>query len=323
MEQGRFNAYVGLARGGRNGVWRVLAGFLAVAIIWIALGIAIVAAGVALFVARSGGRTDSIDAVFATLDYQALAADPLFSGTVLLSFAGIWAGVWLVMPILHRRSVRDLFGVERRVLWSDFLRASLVTFIVGLIAIPFFLLVDPTVQRGHISLSGWLIAAVPLMVCCFVQTSAEEILFRGYLHQTLAARYATPVVWLGVPTILFTVLHWESEASSAINLSVLATIGVFALSMSYLLIKTGNLAAAMGAHFGNNVGAFLLFSSQPGFNGGVLFTGRSIREAGWTLEQGLMLGVIGVGTILVAQMLLVHPASPVRLRSLSRPRPLG
>ncbi len=323
MEQGRFNAYVGLARDGRNGIWRILTGFLAVAIIWIALGIAIVVAGAALFVARSGGRADSIDAIFATFDYQVLAADPLGSGTVLLSFAGIWAGVWLIMRILHRRSIRDLFGVERRVLWSDFLRASLVTFVVGLIAIPFLLLVDPTVQRGDISLSGWLIAALPLMLCCFVQTSAEEILFRGYLHQTLAARYATPAIWLGLPTILFTLLHWEGEASSAINLSVLVTIGVFALSMSYLLIKTGNLAAAMGAHFGNNIGAFLIFSSQPEFSGGVLFMGRSIREPGWTTEQALMLGVIGVVAILVAQVLLVHPASPVRLRSLSRPRPLG
>lgn len=323
MGQGRFNAYVELARNGGNGSWRILAGLVVVAIVWISVGIAIALAGAALFVARRGDRADSVDAILATFDYQAFAADPLGSGTLLLSFAGIWAGAWIVMRVFHGRSIRDLFGVERRLVWPDFLRASLVTFIVGLMAIPFVLIVDPTLQRGDISLSGWIVAALPLMLCCFVQTSAEEILFRGYLHQTLAARYVTPAIWLGLPTLLFTLLHWEGEASSAMNLSVLATIGVFALSMSYLLIKTGNLAAAMGAHFGNNLGAFLIFSSQPEFSGGVLFIGRSIREPGWTPEQALMLGVIGVATIVVAQMLLLHPASPVRLRSLSRPQPLG
>lgn len=311
----RFGAYVDAARSGRTALWRIASGILLIAGIWFGASLVLVHAGAAFILIRDADGPVSFGEALESADLTTVSGDPVWPFVVLLSIASLWPGVWLVMTVIHRRSIRDLLGVERRLLWSDFARSTLVTLLVGLVMAPLAFLIDPTVVRGSASLSNWLAAAPLLLLALALQCSAEEIAFRGYLHQVLAARFATPLIWLVLPTALFTLMHWQSGASSAMNLASLFIILAFSLSMTWLLLASGNLAAPIGAHFGNNIGAVMLLSYQPDLGGAALFMGRSISDQGWTPLQAILFGLYGVLVLAVTQVLLLHRASPLRLRS--------
>lgn len=317
MQRYRFDAYVDAARNGKNALWRIVLAVMLIAIVWIATTFALFCAGMAAIVIRDDYSSSSFDEIVYAFDLKELLADPIGVVVTLLSIASLWLGVWLAMKIFHRRSLADLFGIERKLHWPDFVRSTLVTLVVGAVTTPFALLIDPTIMRGDVSLSSWLVMAPVVLVLCFLQSSAEELAFRGYLPQVLAARFATPFIWFAVPTGLFVLGHWQSEASLAMNLAGLFIILGFSLSMTFLLMASGNLAAGMGAHFGNNIGAIMLFSYEPDLGAAALYVGRSILDPGWTVGQAVMFGLYGVLVIGVTQILLLHPASPVRLRSLS------
>ncbi|WP_338153259.1 CPBP family intramembrane glutamic endopeptidase [Pseudophaeobacter leonis] len=54
----------------------------------------------------------------------------------------------------------------------------------------------------------WL-GLLPLsLLAVLVQVSAEEVVFRGYLQQALAARFKSPVIWLVAPSALFGLAHY-------------------------------------------------------------------------------------------------------------------
>lgn len=316
MRESRFAAYVDAARNGKNALWRILLSVAIVAVIWFAGSFAFVYAAAVFILVREGIWPGSFGSVFQLITTTDITSDRIWPFVMLLSITPLWLAVWLVVKVIHRRSLRGVLGIAGRLYWPDFARSALVTLVVGSVLGPIALFIDPTIVRGNASLSDWLVIAPLLLVILFLQVSAEEVVFRGYLHQALAARFATPIIWLAMPTLLFTAMHWQGQAALVMNLASLFIILGFSLSMSCLLMASGNLAAAMGAHFANNIGAVMLFSNQPDLGRAALFMGRSIFDQGWTSTQAIMFALYGVLVIAVAQVLLLHRASPVRLRSL-------
>ncbi|TGR73492.1 CPBP family intramembrane metalloprotease, partial [Mesorhizobium sp. M1C.F.Ca.ET.189.01.1.1] len=71
---------------------------------------------------------------------------------------------------------------------------------------------------------------VPIVLLAFLQTSSEEMLFRGYLLRGLACRFRRPLIWAVLPGLLFTSLHWNTASTLAINASVLVSIAAFGLT---------------------------------------------------------------------------------------------
>lgn len=312
MSLRRFVAYVDLARNGKNAPWRIVLGIVLILLVGIVASVVCFGGGLVILALRDGYPLTHLD----TQDIRILMEDRIGLFATLLTNASLWVGVWLAMMILHRRSIRDLLGAERKLYWRDFVRAAAVTFIVGLVAGPVGAAIDPTAARTDVSLLEWVAWAPLVLVLCFLQTSAEEVVFRGYLHQTLAARFARPLIWLALPTVLFTLIHWEGDALATMNAALLLIILAMSLSMTALLIASGNLGAAMGMHFGNNISVVLLVSNTPQLGSAALFFGRSLADHGWTPWQATLFGLYGVLTVVISLGLLLHRSSPFRLRSL-------
>ncbi|TIT59151.1 MAG: CPBP family intramembrane metalloprotease, partial [Mesorhizobium sp.] len=141
---------------------------------------------------------------------------------------------------------------------------------------------QPEIARGAISLSTWLLFLIPIVLLALLQTSSEEALFRGYLLRGLASRFSSPLIWAGLPLMLFSALHWSASSTLAINACVLVSIASFALVLTLLVYATGNLGVALGAHLGNNLTGFLLISHQQSYNSFALFNARPLEGPGWT-----------------------------------------
>ncbi|CAM5429387.1 hypothetical protein MAUB1S_07267 [Mycolicibacterium aubagnense] len=244
---------------------------------------------------------------------EAFLTSPIGVLTALLSFCGIWAGAWLVMRGVHREPLSALFGNGQRISRSGFLKGFVAVILTSVFSEVLLFLLDPVIQRGSIRLGVWLLALVPVALLGFVQTSAEELLFRGYLPRGLARRFRSPVVWALLPTLVFTALHWSGGSAPAMNAAGLISIGVFAAVLMMLVYSTGNLGAAFGAHLGNNLFGFLLISHQASLSSFALFEARSLEGAGWAGIDAVLIAGIGIVSSLLTALLLLHPRSPLRV----------
>ena len=285
---------------------RLFLGTAIVILFWAATTVAVLfGAAYALFTWQAGAAPPS--------GMQGFLASPIGILTALSSFAGIWIGLWIAMRWVHGEPLSALFGVGRRVSRSGFLKGLVAVLITSLVSEILLYLLQPEIARGAISLSSWLLFLVPIVALTLLQTSSEEVLFRGYLLRGLANRFKSPVVWALLPGLLFTSLHWSPSSTVAINACVLASIAAFALLLTLVVHATGNLGAAFGAHLGNNLTGFLLISHQESYNSFALFNARPLEGPGWTTSDAVLIAFIGIACSLLTIALLLHPRSPLRV----------
>jgi uncharacterized protein len=233
--------------------------------------------------------------------------------TALASFAGIWLGTWVAMRWVHREPLTALIGASRRVSWPGFRKGLAAVLITSLLSEILLYCLQPEIARGAISLTSWLLFLVPIAALTLLQTSSEEVLFRGYLLRGLAVRFQNPFIWALLPGLLFTSMHWSPGSTAAINACVLASIAAFALLLTLLVHATGNLGAAFGAHLGNNLTGFLLISHQESYNSFALFNARPLEGPGWTTLDAVLIAAIGIVSSLLTILLLLHPRSPLKV----------
>lgn len=309
-----FARYVAQARnGGGGGPWRIIAGF-ALMLTVAALIVAVVAVSVVLGlnIAASGRppkmTAETLDAFFATrLGFFCL----------LLSFGGLTLGLWLAVRVLHRRRPRTLNGADGRISWRNFRTAAFVAMGAAALAEAATFLVAAEFHLNPNGFLVWLAWLAPLCGALFIQISAEELIFRGYVMQELAARFRSPWVWAVLPTATFAALHWNTDLTTAMNAANLAMVATFAAGALLLVYLTGDLGAAMGLHFGNNAFALLVIGHSEAMSGGALLTGRTIEAPGWRVDEAAWLGVTGVVAVALAVWALVHPRSPFCVRPLA------
>lgn len=281
---------------------RLLLGTGIVVLFWAATTVAVLVGGTYAFIAWQATPSSGI---------QGFLASPLGILAALVSFAGIWIGLWVAMRWVHGEKLSALLGNSRRVSWPDFLKGLIAVLITSFISEVLLYLLQPQITRGPIGLSSWLLFAIPIAALTLLQTSSEEVLFRGYLLRDLANRFTSPVIWALLPALLFTSLHWSASSSPAINACVLASIAAFALLL--IVYATGNLGAALGAHLGNNLTGFLLISHQESYNSFALFNARPLEGPGWATSDAVLIAFIGIACSMLTIVLLLHPRSPLKV----------
>ncbi|GGE52736.1 CPBP family intramembrane glutamic endopeptidase [Actibacterium pelagium] len=187
---------------------------------------------------------------------------------LLFSFFGMMIGVFLATSACHGRSPLSLFGPIHYAI-PDFLKTLLTLVpIYGVVGLYFLASSD---SAPNLPLAQWL-ALLPLALpLILIQVTAEELLFRGYLPQQLAARFKAQWVWMLVPAIVFAALHYDGRSGVG-AFSVLLTIFVFAVIAMDLTARAGSLGPAIALHFVNNCFALLVLSVPGTITGLSLFT---------------------------------------------------
>lgn len=243
----------------RPQLWRLCLGFLltcGIAILWVIALFALVY----LMAGIEGGPE--------WIERMTRADTPTSTLLVIATLWGLALGAMVATPLLHKRSAWTLFGPSPR-MWRHFLLGTVVC--GGLIAASFLIPYGFEARPG-LDLGLWL-SFLPLsLVIILGQTGAEEIFFRGYLQQQLAARFATPIVWMGLPSILFGFAHYDPSNGPLISWLIVAATGLFGLLAADLTARTGTIGAAWGFHFANNIAAILVVSMDGALSGLALYT---------------------------------------------------
>ncbi len=86
-----------------------------------------------------------------------------------------------------------------------------------------------------------------LLVCFAVQSSVEEILFRGWLLSVISRKLNVPL-GVALTSIVFTLLHYSPHQHWGVTLGIL----LFSLFTCAWALRTGNIWGVMGWHSGWN-----------------------------------------------------------------------
>ena len=207
------------------------------------------------------------DALAEGLAHGGTAAGVLIN---LYLFGLLIAALAVSLTVVHQRSLAGLFGPGARALrqFRKVLVALLVLFtLVMLVPADQSTAPDPNMAAGR-----WLLLLPLGLVGLILQTSAEEMVFRGYIQSQLAARFAHPAVWLALPSALFALLHYDPAMHGQNTWIVVGWAFAFGLAAADLTARAGTLGPAIALHFVNNFGAILIAAPSGNFDGLALYS---------------------------------------------------
>ena len=189
--------------------------------------------------------------------------------SLLLSFVGVFIGLWIVKTFVLRRPWWVVTWTTGHKLFRGLAIYALIYAVIvitlDLVAIFYGDLLP------NIPFEIWIKWAPLVVVLVAIQVSAEEVFFRGYLQRILFDWSASRLVWMGIPSVLFGLMHYQPSVMGANAwLLVLATT-LFGFLAAELTFRTGSIGPAIGIHFVNNLNAFLIIQLDSGIGGLALY----------------------------------------------------
>lgn len=238
-------------------LWRLLVGLLSI-------GLFVFALNTLLLGVMAGTGSD------AWAESVLTGNSPAAMYILLGSFGIVTLAVALAAQQLQRRSLSSIIGPMRQAMHQFWrvMRILLILWVVVLILPPYDM--GAPLER-NLAFGTWLILLPLSLLAVLVQVSAEEILFRGYIQQALAARFRSPLIWMVLPSALFALGHYVPSEAGENAMLIAAWSGVFGLLMADLTARSGTLGPAIALHLFNNMIALLFISLPDSLNGLSLF----------------------------------------------------
>ena len=232
--------------------------------IWrLGFGIVVLAVFYFVFVFALFGSISYLDSSFDAMGLD--MNDPKSIIILLLSFFGMFFGVLLSVRLLHKRGLKSLLGQNVRTVTRNTIYGFVIVCVLAVIGMFVFSFIDPPIRQMELMVwLSWMIFAIPLL---FVQILSEELIFRGYFQQQLAARFDSRWIWYVLPSVAFGMLHYDAETMGSNAWLVVAHTTLFGLIAADITARTGNLGAAIGMHFANNLFALTIVTLDGSLSG--------------------------------------------------------
>jgi uncharacterized protein len=240
--------YVEAARWGKHRGWRYVLGLVIILFAWLVVG-----SGASVLVAFAlGGQADP--SVLGLVEYY------LF---VMASFLCFLAGVLIAVSLVHRRHPRTLVTAWKKISWRRVGQGFVAWFVpLCLIGVLGQYLLYPDTFSFTSDLPSFALFVPLALVLTAIQTTTEELFYRGYIVQG-ASMISTNRVFLAlVAAVVFTLPHLlNPEVSAGGWLTIFSNYFVgTGLIWAIVSLIDGTTELAIGAHFANNIVGFLLFN---------------------------------------------------------------
>ncbi|WP_297774317.1 CPBP family intramembrane glutamic endopeptidase [uncultured Roseovarius sp.] len=234
-----------------------------------------VALGVPVFLLLSFGYATLLPLVFGAETWARIspgieaATNPAGVLINLFVFGLLILALWITLRLVHRRTMASIIGPRARAL-HQFIRAlgAMLLLYGALLFLPMPQGMDP---QPNLAPGVWLMFLPLALAGLFFQVFAEELVFRGYLQSQLAARFASPLIWMLLPSLGFALLHFDYASFGANAWIVVAWAAAFGLAAADLTARFGTLGPATALHFVNNFSAMLIAAPRGQFDGLALY----------------------------------------------------
>lgn len=243
------------ARLGKSSPWRYLAGGLFILFLWLGVGSLLTVILILLFALLSGKEVqDLIDLV---LDARQLGFIPYFL-VLSSSFMVLISGLWLTVAVIHRRPFLSLVTWQEKLDWRRAGQGFLVwLLLVGLASLLEYAL-WPETFAWNLDPGTFLPFALLAFILTPIQSSAEELLFRGYLVQFLSLISRNRIFLSLISGALFALPHMLNPEVAAGFWLVLSSYFVLGAFLAWACLRDGRLELALGVHAANNLFAGLV-----------------------------------------------------------------
>lgn len=233
------NAYLEAARAGKNGFLRYLL-------------ITILVVAAMLFVS-----TILLVAFFFIEGVQRLEDLSLNSTLVLSMLPFLFAALVLLggLMLVHQRRPRSLTHPAGPFRWSSVFVSAGVWLLLAAVSDVIMYLIDPGRYSWSFNPAQFFPFLALALVLVPIQTTAEELFFRGYLTQGvgLLARGST-LLALIIPSFLFGMLHfWNPEVQQYGAVWLMPQYIGMGLLLGYITLRSKGMELAIGLHAANNL----------------------------------------------------------------------
>ena len=181
---------------------------------------------------------------------------------LLLSFAFVLPGIWLVVKKLHDLPIMSIISSRKkidlgRVLYSFLLWGTVVSVFVFL-----EYSLNPENYVFNFKVKEFLILAVIAILFIPIQTSVEEIVFRGYLMQGFGHWLNSRFMALFLTSTVFGSLHLANPEITALGYEFVILYITVGFVLGIMTLMDDGLELALGFHAANNLIAALLLTAD-------------------------------------------------------------
>ncbi len=242
-------SYLDAAQQGKNQWWRYLIAVPLILFVWLVLGsLPFVAAAIVLNL--DGNPATDVDLTTA----QLTGVDPIWSFLLLmLSFVVFLGGTAAAVVVVHQRPFVSLITPANAINWRR-VGQGLAVWVVLAATMS---LVESVLYPGRYQLTFDAARFIPFALASLVfipiQTTAEELFFRGYVLQSIGLLAKNPMVLSLLSGFLFMLPHLANP-EVAVNFWLLSLFYfAFGAFLAYITLKDNSLELALGIHAGNNL----------------------------------------------------------------------
>lgn len=241
------NTYLDLVHQGRNDWWRYVSAVLLILCMWQILG-AIPSIFLLILAMANGNSLGNIGTG------SLPGVDPVVSFVVLMLASVFFVlGMYLAVRFIHRRPFRTLITPARSIAWGRLLQGFGVWFVLAGLTSVLEALLYPGRYVWTPDLRHFIPFVFLALILVPIQTSTEELFFRGYILQGIGLRVRSIWALSVISGVLFMVPHFLNPEVS-VNYALM---GLYYFSMgaflAYITLRDGRLELALGIHAANNL----------------------------------------------------------------------
>ena len=171
-------------------------------------------------------------------------------------------GIWLVVVKLHELSFKSIVTKRKNV---DYNRIIFSFLLWGLVVTTFVIIgyyLSPENYELNFKLKEFLILSVIAVFLIPVQTTVEELVFRGYLMQGFGGLFNSRLMGLLFTSILFGGLHLLNPEVEALGYLIMVQYLAYGFILGIMTLMDEGLELAIGFHAANNLFIVLLLTSS-------------------------------------------------------------
>ncbi len=265
---------------GNNEWWTYLVSLIILFFGWQFIGVIPLVGTAFLYAEESSDFITSANDNFASLGMDS----NLYLFLIILTFLGGLISLFLGIKFVHKRKIVTLITSRTKVDWNRFLYAFILWASIGVVLIAIGIFMSPEDYIWNFKPLPFFILVLISFLFLPIQTSMEELLFRGYLMQGFGTWFKKSFVALLLTSVIFGLLHGLNPEVEKLGwISMVYYIGTGLVLGIFTLMDEGT-ELALGFHAANNiVAAVLVTANWTVFQTDALLIDTSEPSVGWEM----------------------------------------
>jgi hypothetical protein len=194
---------------------------------------------------------------------------------MIIMFLGVWFALIFGLKVLHKRSFFSIITPKTKINWNKIFFAFGIFLALSLLYDGISFLLHPDSYTLHFEIKNFLPLLLIGLFILPIQTTAEELFFRGYIMQGVVAWLKEPWIALLLTSLFFGIVHGQNPEIQEYGIAPMMVYYIGAgVLLGLITIFDNSLELAIGIHAAINFYAAVISS----YSGAVLQTDTILKS---------------------------------------------